>query len=428
MRRLAPLALVLLTALTGCGRLAPVTAGQQVLSDLGAMADLPAIAAQIDKAKLGVDAAGTKVSKLPVPGGAKPVTFLTYKALDNNLSEMLPEHLNTLERAGSSTNVNAVALTDGSDQGDTREYYIRQDNDFKTITSPYVSVGRGGELDSGDAASLARAVKWAAKSYPARFRWVDVNNHGGGYYGICQDEDTTHIIRLPQLAGALSAAGKVDVLSFDACLMATAEVAFELRNAAKVMVASEDESFALGMNYDVTLAALAKQPNVDPLAMSREMVLRANRKGSDLRLPTISAIDLSKAGNVAGAVDQLAVALLKALPRQKQAIMMSLTAVKAFYVAGPDKSDFDHRDLHEVVTQLKARVQDPGVQAACAAVQGTLFNRGGVVVMSRSANTEGKVTRGLSIYLPTNGNLDPVYADTAFAKATHWDEFLAALK
>ncbi|MDB5099168.1 MAG: fibronectin type protein [Cyanobacteria bacterium RYN_339] len=428
MRRFAPLALVLLTALTGCGHMAPLTAGQQILSDLGVMADLPTIGAQIDKAKLGVDAAGTKVSKLPTPGGVKAVTFLTYKALDNNLSDQLPEHMNVLERAGSSTNVNAIALTDGSDKGDTREYYIRQDGDFKAITSPYHAVGRGGELDSGDAASLARAVKWGAKSYPSRFRWVDVNNHGGGYYGICQDEDTTHIIRLPQLAGALASAGKIDVLSFDACLMATAEVAFELRNAAKVLVASEDESFALGMNYDVTLAALAKQPQVDALAMSRDMVLRANRKGSDARLPTISAIDLSKAEGVKGAVDQLAVALLKALPKQKATILMSLNAVKAFYVAGPDKSDFDHRDLHEVVTQLKARVQDPGVQAACAAVQGTLFNRGGVVVMSRSANSESKITRGLSIYLPVNGNVDPVYNDTAFAKATHWDEFLAALK
>jgi hypothetical protein len=429
MRRLAPLALVLLTALTGCGRLAPVTAGQRVLSDLGAMADLPAIAAQIDKAKLGVDAAGTKVSKLPVPGGAKPVTFLTYKALDNNLSEMLPEHLNTLERAGSSTNVNAVALTDGSDQGDTREYYIRQDNDFKTITSPYVSVGRGGELDSGDAASLARAVKWAAKSYPARFRWVDVNNHGGGYYGICQDDTSDKIIRLPELAAALKGSGqKLDVVSFDACLMATAEVAYELRGTAKVMVGSEDSSYALGMNYDQTLAALSTKAGMDADALGRDLVTRAQRKGKVKALFTISAIDLDKGANVAQAVDQLAGALMADMKAEGPAIMTSLKAVKAFYVAGPDKSDFNHRDLNEVVDQLRLRCDNPAVKAACQAVKTTLFNKGGAIIFSRATNEEGGVARGLSIYLPLDGQVDPIYKDTAFAKATKWDEFLAQLK
>ena len=78
--------------------------------------------------------------------------------------------------------------------------------------------------------------------------------------------------------------------------------------------------------------------------------------------------------------------------------------------------------------QLAAHVSDAGVRAACQAVQATLFNRGGAIVMSRAANAEQKVPRGLAIYLPTNGLVDPVYAGTAFARDTRWMNFLAMLK
>lgn len=437
------IAMPLLLALTACGHMTPMTAAMRDAGAIAARADVPDIAKQIQAALVGTDANGTHVRKLPTPGVTKAATFMTYKAFDNNLSWTLPAHMNVLERVGSNTGVNVLSLADGSGPNDTVEYYVRQDADPKTVTSPYTPVGREGELDTGNPASLARAVRWAATSYPSRFRWVDVNDHGGGYYGICQDDQTNSIIRLPELAQALGASGKIDMLSFDACLMASVEVGYELRNVARVMVASEDASFPLGMNYDVTLNSLSNGKVPDAAALGREMVLRASRTGADpdvvnvdptdpnaqkvTSLETISAIDLAQIDKVRVAVDHLAQALLAALPTQRQAIMMSLGAVKPFHVAGPDKTDFNHRDLHEVVVQLGERVTDKGVQAACQAVRATLFNRGGAVIMSRAVRAEAKVPRGLSIYLPLDGHVDPIYTKTAFARDTRWDEFLAQL-
>jgi hypothetical protein len=422
--------MVSLAVLSGCGQTGmPALVNGQAAGGFAALADLAGIDAQITKALVETNFNGTLVKKLPSPGKTKPVTFLTYKALDNNLGVTLPQHINTLEKAGSNTNINALAYTDDIGPKNTFRYYIRADKDMDTITSPYEPANKSGDMNTGSGETLRRAIKWAFTEYPSKFRWLDVNNHGGGYYGIAQDDQKDDIIRLPELAAALKGAGqKLDVVSFDACLMATAEVAYELRDTAKVMVASEDSSYALGMNVDKTLQAMAAKPTMDADDLSRDLVLRAERKGKIKALFTISAIDLSKAGNVTQAVDQLAVALTAAIKTEKPAIMMSLKAVKAFYVAGPDKSDFNHRDLNEVVDQLRQRVTSPAVKAACQAVKTSLFNKGGAILLSRAANEQGGVARGLSIYLPTDGQVDPIYKDTAFAKATKWDEFLAQLK
>jgi hypothetical protein len=436
--QMVALALALM-GVAGCGHGAPQESPLRTQQTLEALADVPDVAGQIARATIAKNARGTRVKQLPVVAKTKPVTFFSFKALDNNLASTLPVHLNVLERAGSSVNVNVLALVDGDGPNDTAKYYVRQDTDEKAVTSPYMTIP---EENTGDGASLTSAVKWAATSYPSRFRWVDLNDHGGGYMGICIDATSSNsLIRLPALAAALGAAGKIDLLTFDACDMATVEVGYELRNVAKVMVASEDDTYPLGMNYDRSLIALASHPVADAAALGRELVLAAERRGLDpvtsgldpagnglgkvMAVETISALDLSKMDHVRSAVDQLSVALVAAMSSQPAAIKLAIADVQPFAVVGTQS---DHRDLHELVTQLATHVTDPAVLAGCRAVQATLFNQGGAIVMSRAANPEHKLARGLAIYLPTNGMVDPVYTATAFAKDTHWAQFLARLK
>lgn len=418
--------------LSACGQVAVgPEAASRVTGSFAARADVPEIAAQIKRHFIARDDSGTQVRQLPKPSKAKDVTFFTFKALDNNLGITLPMHINILEKAGSNSAVNAVVLTDDVGPNNSRWYYITKDTNQESISSPWTPVGKRGEVNSGNGGALASAIRTAFRNYPAKFRWLDVNNHGGGYYGIAQDDRSESIIRLPQLAQALNRGRgnqKIDLLTFDACLMATAEVAYEMRDTAKVMVASEDSSYALGMNYEKTLELIGSKQRLDAAALGRDVVLRSQRKGKLVALYTISALDLTKAARTTKAVDALGKALLKALPTHGSAIKRALAAVKPFYVAGPDKSDFNHRDLHEVIVQLRERVADPGVKTACQGVQDTLFNRNGVILLSRAAKEQGGIARGLSIYLPTDGQVDPIYKGTAFAKDTHWDEFLTALK
>jgi hypothetical protein len=430
--KLGAVSLAAAVVLSACGQASFLPdSATRLASGFAVRADVPEIAAQIKEQFISQDNSGIRVKRLPQPKKPKEVTFFTFKALDNNLGITLPMHINILEKAGSNSTVNAVVLTDDVGPNNSRWYYIAKDQNQEIINSPWMPVGKRGEVNSGNGGALASAMRSAFSNYPAKFRWLDVNNHGGGYYGIAQDDRSESIIRLPQLAQALNRGRgnqKIDLLTFDACLMATAEVAYELRDTAKVMVASEDSSYALGMNYDKTLELLHGKLKPDAAALGRDVVLRSQRKGKLIALYTISALDLTKAERTTKAVDGLGKALMKAMPAHGPVIKRALASVKPFYVAGPDKSDFNHRDLHEVIVQLRERVADPGVKAACQGVQDTLFNRNGVILLSRAAKEQGGIARGLSIYLPTDGQVDPIYKGTAFAKDTSWDEFLAALK
>jgi hypothetical protein len=53
---------------------------------------------------------------------------------------------------------------------------------------------------------------------------------------------------------------KVDVIGFDACLMAMVEVGHELTNSVNVMIGSEETEPARGWPYDLMMARWVKQP------------------------------------------------------------------------------------------------------------------------------------------------------------------------
>ena len=164
--------LVAALLLAGCGQFAgaPAMVAQTGLDGFAALADFANIDAQIAKATLEKNFNGTLVSKLPVPEKTKPVTFLTYKALDNNLGVTLPMHLNILEKAGSSTNINALAFTDDIGPKNTFRYYIRKDTNADEITSPYEPAHKNGDMNTGAGETLRRAIKWGFTTYPGKLR------------------------------------------------------------------------------------------------------------------------------------------------------------------------------------------------------------------------------------------------------------------
>lgn len=435
-RSLAVCALVS-SALTACGQL---PAGPDALARgtgaLDALADFPSIDAQIVRATVARDQTGTRVSRMPDPGRAKPVTFLTYKALDNNLghsqNSMRPFHINILERAGSNSGINVVALTDEDGPNNTYAYYVRQDADEQKVTSPYMPIWPG-ERDTGSAYTLAQAVRWGFTSYPAKLRWLDINDHGHGAFGVADDGRSGSTIPLPELTAALQVGSedrKLDVVSFDACLMATAEVAHELRGAARYLVASEDLSLALGMNYDKTIKSLEGK-TYDAATLARALVMRAERRGPQRALYSLSALDLAQAGRLTSAVDRLAGALLAAVPTQRDAIRQAIAATPRFHLATDDSAgatDEHHRDLAALVAALRGRVEGAEVRAAADGVSDVLFGRERLVMLSLNAPEEKEAAQGVSIHVRADGVVAPAYRRTAFARDTRWDEFLASLR
>ena len=112
------------------------------------------------------------------------------------------------------------------------------------------------QSDMGDWRVLKDFVAWGSANYPADHLMVVVWNHGAGwrpalrsasnkmmptYRAFSQDNETQNEVETWEAPGAFAGAAQpIDAITFDASLMQMLEVAYELRNSARVMIGSEE--------------------------------------------------------------------------------------------------------------------------------------------------------------------------------------------
>ena len=132
----------------------------------------------------------------------------------------------------------------------------------------------------GDKKTLEDFLRFCSENYPADHQAVIFWNHGGGSVaGVIFDElyDSTSL----SIADIRHAFGSVfelseenppiELIGFDACLMATVETAHALRGVAKYMVASEETEPGCGWNYSGFLQALADNPGLNGAMLGKEI-------------------------------------------------------------------------------------------------------------------------------------------------------------
>lgn len=421
----------LLVALTlaGCGQSPigmPNAGGSQAWGALGA-AKAP-IAEQLAQNAIKATEWGLLSKQLPVPGKVLPFTYLTYEALDNNLEGDLKPLLNKLEAVGSTEGLNLLAQTDGAGRKDTHRYYLTKVKETKEgIASPYVPLTEG---NSASAATLTAAMRWGFGTYPGRTTWMNLSSHGAGWFGALEDATAKGWLPLPKLASALKAGSQgkqLDLISFDACLMASMEVAYEMKDVAKYMVGSEDSTFYWGRGYYHTMTKVAKNPAMAPKAIAADLVETAHDRagGRVWQSLTVSAFDLGEAESATKALDKLAGVLLRKVGPHREAMKQGLRDLKPFVITGPAADGFDHRDLKMALAAF-GEIPDKELKTAVGAARDAIFAKGKFLVATRNSHHEKQATQGISVYLPVKG-FDARYRQTAMAKATQWDEFLIEL-
>lgn len=429
-RNLALSSLLAALTLVGCGQ-APIGGlpNGLVVQESGVLGAAKApIADQLAKFSIGLTEWGMHSKQLPVPGKVLPFTYLTYEALDNNLAGDLKPLLNKLEAVGSSDKLNLLAQTDGAGRKDTNRYYLMKLKETKEgIASPYVPISEG---NSASAATLTGAMRWGFGSYPGRTTWMNLSSHGAGWFGALEDATAKGWLPLPKLASALKAGSKdqkLDLISFDACLMASMEVAYEMKDVAKFMVGSEDSTFYWGRGYYHTMSKVAKNPAMSPRAIAADLVETAHDRsgGTVWQSLTVSAFDLGEAEKATKALDKLAGVLLRKVGPHREAMKQGLRELKPFVITGPAADGFDHRDLKMALAAF-GEIPDKELKTAVGTARETIFAKGAFLVSTRNSHHEKQATQGISVYLPVKG-FDARYRDTAMAKATQWDEFLIEL-
>ncbi len=195
--------------------------------------------------------------------------FINYFACDNNLAGGQLDSLNMMEKVGSDDNTHIIAyfdmgnrsnlnyiekysdiITEDEWPGGAREFYLMLDNTDK-ITSPVIKYYQENNTDSANPFVLTEYLLRTIEQYPAEKICINIINHGGAYTGIIRDETndvaTSTSSELNSVKYALEevykkTGKKIDLLMFDACLMANFEVAYELKDCVSYIIASEEES------------------------------------------------------------------------------------------------------------------------------------------------------------------------------------------
>lgn len=329
-------------------------------------------------------------------------------------------------------------------------------------TNPDPNGKPNGTEDMGDWHNLKDFVDWGSTTYPARNLMVVIWDHGSGWVdayrsvvrnsnnrsraamrqafqksrAVCQDDSTNNEIETWELPSGLSGTAQpIDILAIDCSLEQMTEVAYELRNSARIVNGSEESPPGPGYPYDKWLAALeqnvATQTNCDVGNDIIQNFINDPSYISDAsyRLDlTQSMIDLSQMGSVASALNQLGSVLYNHVQSEATALATARNAAQNY---DPSAGYGDNKDLFDYCQQLQVT---PGIssdiQQAAANVQKALIGPSGAVLEWAHGPASENGSFGLAIWVPTpNGfSLDgSVYSNLALATAApNWVQFLGS--
>jgi len=397
---------------------------------------------------------------------------MVFMAGDNNLSAAGDADLAEMRRVGSDDRVSVVVEFDNAGDAGTRRFYIRKDGVGEAVETL-------GETDSGSPEVLSDFIAWAADAYPAERYALILWNHGGGwaptevdrvaravaspgYNGrelaersssplgrvvfrsslerifrlaspteraICSDDGSGHSLDTLELGrviarGAETIGRPFDVLGMDACLMSNLEVAYQVRDHVRIMVASEETEPGDGWPYDRVLGRLIADPAVATADFAASIVsdyVAWYRERGHAGGVTQTALDLAALDALTGPLDGFADRLATVMP-----------AVYAdVWKAQRGSTRFCHNtlwDLGDFCSQLAERTAETELETAARAVVAALdCGTGSPVLAERHSGDAVADCRGVTIYLvPPMTELSRFYNELDFAADHRWLQMLEA--
>jgi hypothetical protein len=243
-------------------------------------------------------------------------TIIGYFDGNNNLdngqlgTSYIIEDLQEMEIAGSSDDVQSIVMLASQKFGGKAKYYEIEKHSNQMpdeIKSPVLE--DMGTKDMSDPETLRNFIKYAVENYPAKRYALIVNSHGAAWKGICPDEvnGAGDLMSVSSLKNALAESPVFDVLVFHSCLMSSVEVAYELRNKAKYMVASELNMPVLSiLGADQWLSTLISDPEMESYDFAREIAQVVYDRGAESQREThMAVVDMSKLDALASKISDL---------------------------------------------------------------------------------------------------------------------------
>lgn len=419
----------------------------------------------------------------PLTSGNAQWTFMVYVTANGDLAQAQLASLKALESVGSTPDVHFVVqaktssveydengqakAVDPAYQGNVfgsqrdnrpKRWLVQRDPSFSSNTATGAGAGYlppkitstihaadvlGASLDSTAPATLGDFVAWTKTNYPARRYALVLCDHGGNWTGFGVDHavpqlDLAHT-RLDDLVGAASTVlgRRLDLLGFDACIMAGVEVMTALSDSAKVMVASEDLE-TLGptvygvnggsWNYTQIASALTSAPSMTERTLGTQIVDLTGALWNTglVRTPcsTLSALDLDQTTQLVNAFQRFSAARLAGLATELDALGQARMEADD-YAPAPGLASGAYVDLKSFAERFQARIPDQASADLVAAVDRAVIRNTSGALRPRSTGITLHMPMGQNLTLSTVGDQD--YATTAFAQATDWDAVLFGL-
>jgi len=285
-----------------------------------------------------------------------------------------------------------------------------------------------GDTNTGDPAVLSRFISDNVAAYPADHYSLIISDHGASWPGVGGDlsseQDSLSLAEIHEgIASGLETAGldKLDLLGFDACLMATQEVASDLAPLADRMLASQELEPGHGWDYTALNYVIENGgATVDELGSAIIAGFEAQavewETDSDI---TLSLIDLTKMDALDAAIAEFTGQLVDQSAAVAPVVGRTLASTLGFG-RSPDPLEDTH------MTDLGILAGEIGVDALQVSDAADDVVRAlNDAVVDRVAGQATKGATGLSIYFPPQYD----YYDAGYDELesdSGWGEFLTA--
>lgn len=435
----------------------------------------------------------TAKSKAEEQPEVKDWTVLMYIAGDNDLEPYAAKMMQQIEdKCGTTANVNVVAQLGRMDQeslkklyegqerkyeptnidGDwsgMRRYLVTQQERGKEDETKILSkcIGKPNDKKMSNATALADFLVYGMKNYPSKHVMVVLADHGGGWLGAFTSDASAsgHSIMKPdEIASAFKIAEtatgkKPEVVDMVACLMATSEVAYQMKDRAKYLLASEEIGTTASFDYGPIIAGIdqasEKGKAVTPKTLAKNIVHAYDENPDAFK--TKSAVDLPKMEEVKESFKGL-VDALKASEIEPEKIKQAIEASQNFGITTQAIYPFydQIRDLRGLAANLadSEQISDKKVRSAAKDVMEAVddavvdnlaheYTRYEIKGEGRTLNGKETFTdyrefkgkydaHGLSVFAPLSDKLvkSPKMAEYQgldFTKETGWGDFVTGL-
>lgn len=360
---------------------------------------------------------------------SKEWTFMVFLNGHNNLDDFGEVNIKQMEKVGSNDRVNIVVQW--ASLGKPTKRMLIQRSETGEVSSPVIEELPA--VDMGSADQLYEFMRWAAEKFPAAHYMVDLWDHGAGWHArnkgafspldISWDDQTGNHITTEQLGVVMrkfrDLIGRpIDVLGFDACLMAMAEVMAQVADSVHYMAGSEQTEPGAGWPYEKVLkqwlAAEADDGAALLKALTEQYVAAYDRNVN------FSGVDLTKLPAFIEAVKTLGQELAKLDAAKFAQARKAAQATQRYAIS-------DYGDFMDFVAKLAnapvALVSAPVIAAVTAAHK--------ALVVANDATADISASSGVSIWLPMSSYLwqeyGARYLGLIWHQLTQWGDFVKRL-